>query len=52
MISNKDILTTSNLALTLQSDTIAENLSLNLQAGKLIALVEPMELGNQLLEQL
>jgi iron complex transport system ATP-binding protein len=43
MISNNNILTTSNLSIGYTSKAtttiIAENLNLNLQAGKLIALI-------------
>jgi iron complex transport system ATP-binding protein len=50
MISNNNILTTSNLSgYTSKATTtiIAENLNLNLQAGKLIALIGANGIGNQ-----
>jgi iron complex transport system ATP-binding protein len=51
MISNNNILTTSNLSIGYTSKAtttiIAENLNLNLQAGKLIALIGANGMGNQ-----
>jgi iron complex transport system ATP-binding protein len=51
MISNNNILTTSNLSIGYTSKAtttiIAENLNLNLQAGKLIALIGANGIGNQ-----
>jgi iron complex transport system ATP-binding protein len=50
MISN-NILTTSNLSITSKATTtiIAENLNLNLQAGKLIALIGANGIGKSTL---
>jgi iron complex transport system ATP-binding protein len=48
MISNNNILTTSNLSIGYTSKAttiIAENLNLNLQAGKLIALIGANGIG-------
>jgi iron complex transport system ATP-binding protein len=50
MISNNNILTTSNLSIGYTSTTIiAENLNLNLQAGKLIALIGANGIGKSTL---
>jgi iron complex transport system ATP-binding protein len=53
MISNNNILTTSNLSIGYTSKAtttiIAENLNLNLQAGKLIALIGANGIGKSTL---
>ena len=53
MISTKDILTTSNLSIGYKTKhsaiSIAENLSLNLQAGKLVALIGANGIGKSTL---
>jgi iron complex transport system ATP-binding protein len=52
MIINNNILTTSNLSIGYTSKattTIAENLNLNLQAGKLIALIGANGIGKSTL---